>query len=110
MNAIKVFANIPDEEHIISPASIAPIQDLKTKYLGSHNPRLHTDEILIALSSSAAVSETAQLALEQLAKLKGCQAHTSVKISSVDVKVFKKLGIQFTSEAKYESERNYHIS
>ena len=71
-------------------------QSLKTKYLGSRNPRLHTDEVLIALSVSAATSEDAKLAMEQLPKLKGCQAHVSVMPGSVDIKQFKLLSIQAT--------------
>ena len=77
---------------MISPVAIEPIQKLKTEYLGSKNPRLHTDEVLIALSSSAATSDIAKLALEQLPKLKGCQVHSSVMLSSIDKKIFKKLG------------------
>ena len=77
-------------------------QKLKVDYLNSKNPRLHTDEILIALSASAAVNPIAELALSQLPKLKGCQAHTSVMLSSVDIKTFKKLGVQLTSEAVNE--------
>ena len=88
--------------HIISPEAIEPIQKLKVDYLNSKNPRLHTDEILIALSASAAVNPIAELALSQLPKLKGCQAHTSVMLSSVDIKTFKKLGVQLTSEAVNE--------
>ena len=72
------------------------------QYLGSKNPRLHTDEVLIALSVSAATDATAQLALDQLPELKGCQAHTSVMVSSVDIKQFKKLSIQATFEAVFE--------
>ena len=85
-----------------SPQAIEPIQSLKTKYLGSRNPRLHTDEVLIALSVSAATSKDAKLAMEQLPKLKGCQAHVSVMPGSVDIKQFKLLSIQATFEAKYE--------
>lgn len=107
MNALKVLAGIDDNLHIISPAAIEPIQKLKTEYLGSKNPRLHTDEVLIALSISAATSEIAQLALDQLPKLKGCQVHTSVMLSEVDVKQFKKLSLQLTSEAKYEKKKIY---
>ena len=88
--------------------AIEPIQKLKTSYLGSKNPRLHTDEVLIALSISAATNETAQLALDQIPKLRGCQVHTSVMLSEVDVKQFKKLSIQLTSEAKYENKKLYH--
>ena len=102
LNALKELADIDHEIHVISPASIEPIQTLKTAYLGSKNPRLHTDEVLIALSSSAASSKEAQLALSQLPKLKGCQVHTSVMLSQVDVQTFKRLGIQLTSEPKYE--------
>ena len=102
LNALKELAHIPHERHVISPEAIEPIQKLKTQYLGSKNPRLHTDEVLIALSVSAATDATAQLALDQLPKLKGCQAHTSVMVSSVDIKQFKKLSIQATFEAIYE--------
>lgn len=102
LNALKELAGIEHERHVISPAAIEPIQKLKTQYLGSKNPRLHTDEVLIALSVSAATDSMAQLALDQLPKLKGCQAHTSVMVSSVDIKQFKKLSIQATFEAKYE--------
>ena len=87
---------------------IEPIQKLKIDYLGSKNPRLHTDEILIALSICAATDANAQLALEQIPKLNGCQAHTSVMLSSVDVKQFKRLNVHLTSEAKYENKRIYH--
>lgn len=102
LNALKELAGIDHEAHVISPEAIEPIQKLKTQYLGSHNPRLHTDEVLIALSVSAATNPTAQLALDQIPKLKGCQAHTSVMVSSVDMKQFKKMSIQATFEAKYE--------
>ena len=106
LNALKELAGIDHKLHVISPEAIEPIQKLKTLYLGSKNPRLHTDEILIALSVSAASNPTAQLALAQLPKLKGCQAHTSVMIGTVDMKQFKKLSIQATFEAKYEKTSN----
>lgn len=102
LNALKELAGIDHEQHVISPEAIEPIQKLKTQYLGSKNPRLHTDEVLIALSVSAASNPDAQKALDQLPKLKGCQAHTSVMVSSVDIKQFQKLSIQATYEAKYE--------
>ena len=107
LNATKVLAGIDEETHLISPTVIEPVQTLKTRYLGSTNPRLHTDEILIALSMSAGVSEVAKLALDQLPKRRGCQVHTSVMLSDVDIKVFKKLGIQLTSEPRYEYKRLY---
>ena len=107
LNTLKEFANIPHEVHVISPAAIEPIQKLKTEYLGSQNPRLHTDEVLIALSSTAATSDLAKLALAQLPKLKGCQVHSSVMLSAVDKKIFKKLGVQLTCEAVYEHKKLY---
>lgn len=103
LNAIKVLGNIEDSIHLISPDFIEPIQGLKTNYLGSKNPRLHTDEVLIALSMCAATDSNAQLALEQLPKLSGCQLHTTVILSDVDMKTFKKLGIEVTNEAIYEN-------
>lgn len=108
LNALKTLAGLDDELHLISPSVIEPIQKLKTDYLGSKNPRLHTDEILIALSICAATDKNAQLALEQIPKLRDCQAHTSVMLSAVDIKQFKRLNVQLTSEAKYENKRIYH--
>ena len=109
LNALKVLGGIEHELHLVSPKAIEPIQRLKTNYLGSHNPRLHTDEILIALSTSAASDANAELAMEQIPKLKGLQAHSSVLLSSVDEQVFKRLGIHLTCDGKYETEnRVYH--
>ena len=108
LNAVKELGGIPHERHLISPASIEPIQKLKVDYMGSANPRLHTDEILIALSTCAASDEDAKRALEQLPKLKGCQVHTSVILSDVDIKTFKKLGIELTCEPVYEHKGIYH--
>ena len=102
LNALKELAGVSHEKHIISPSAIEPIQTLKTRYLGSKNPRLHTDEVLIALSTTAADNEDARLALSQLAKLKGCQVHSSVMLSSVDKKLFQKLECDVTCEPKYE--------
>ncbi|GAA6409828.1 DUF1846 domain-containing protein [Blautia hominis] len=107
LNTLKELAEIPHETHVISPASIEPIQKLKTAYLGSKNPRLHTDEVLIALSSSAATSDVAKKALEQLPKLKGCQVHSSVMLSSVDRTIFQKLAVQLTCEPVYEHKKLY---
>ncbi|HIW83673.1 MAG TPA: DUF1846 domain-containing protein [Candidatus Dorea gallistercoris] len=102
LNALKELAGIDHHRHVISPEAIEPIQKLKTQYLGSKNPRLHTDEVLIALSVSAATDPLAQRALDQIPNLKGCQAHTSVMVGTVDAKQFKKLSIQATFEPKYE--------
>lgn len=108
LNALKQLAGIPHDVHVISPEAIEPIQTLKTAYLGSKNPRLHSDEVLIALSISAATNPDAAKALAQLSKLNGCQAHTSVMLSSVDVNTMKRLGIQMTSEPVYEKQKYYH--
>ena len=96
LNALKTLADIDHDYHLVAPEAIEPIQTLKIDYLGSRNPRLHTDEILIALSISAANDEKARLALEQLPKLKGCEVHSTVMLSSVDERVFKKLGTHLT--------------
>ncbi len=101
LNALKAVCGMPDELHLISPLAIDPIQHLKLEHLGSRNPRLHTDETLIALSISAATNPTAQLALEQLSKLRGCEVHSSVILSAVDEKIFKRLGINLTCEPRY---------
>ena len=108
LNAVKALGNIPHGTHLISPTAIEPIQKLKVDYLGSKNPRLHTDEVLSALSMCAATDKNAQIALEQLPKLKHCQVHTSVMLSEVDIKTFKKLGVGLTSEPVYEHNRLYH--
>ena len=109
LNALKKLAGIDQEEDLVSCNAIEPIQTLKTNYLGSKNPRLHTDEILIALSSSAAENETAAKALRQLSKLKGCDMHSTVILSSVDTDTIKRLGMYLTCEPVYEEEdRKYH--
>ena len=109
LNALKELAGIPHEHHVISPDALKPIQELKTNYLGSKNPRLHSDETLIALSVSAASNPEARLALEQLHKLKGCQAHTSVMLSEVDIRQARILGIELTCEPQYEKHKDYYI-
>lgn len=108
LNALKALAGIDHDTHVISPQAIEPIQKLKIEYLGSKNPRLHTDEVLIALSMSAMNDSVAKSALAQLPKLKGTEVHSSVILSEVDVKIFKKLGVHLTTEAAYESNRLYH--
>ena len=108
LNSIKMLGGIPHDQHLIAPSAIEPIQTLKTNYLGSRNPRLHTDEVLIALSMSAATDPVAKKALDQLPRLRGCQVHTSVMLSDVDIKVFKKLGAELTSEPVSEQKKLYH--
>ena len=102
LNALKTLGGMPDELHLISPVAIDPIQHLKVDHLGNRNPRLHTDETLIALSISAATNPTAELAMEQLSKLRGCEVHSTVILSAVDEKVFKRLGVNLTCEPKYK--------
>lgn len=103
LNAIKALAKIPDETHLISPTYINPVQNLKIKFLGSKNPRLHMDEVLIALSMCAVTDNIAQLALNQLPKLKGCQAHSTVMLTEGDFKIFQKLGVDLTNDPVYET-------
>ena len=102
LNALKALGGIRDELHLISPVVIDPIQHLKTEHLGNRNPRLHTDEVLIALSISAATNPTAELAMEQLSKLRGGEVHSSVILSAVDEKVVKRLGVNLTCEPRYK--------
>lgn len=108
LNCLKVLAGIPDDINLISPTIIEPIQKLKTEIMGNHNPRLHTDEILIALSICAATSDIAKKALDHAYLLKGLEAHSSVILSRVDENVFRKLGINITFEPKYQTKKLYH--
>ena len=108
LNAVKTLAGLPDEVKLIAPSVIEPVQTLKIHYLGSKNPRLHTDEILIALSMCAATDPNAKLALNQLKKLRGCQVHSSVMLSEVDIRIMYKLGLQLTCEPRYENKKIYH--
>ena len=101
LNALKEIQGHPEEIHVISPDVIEPLQGLKTKHFGSKNPRLHTDETLIALSICAANDSIAKDMLDGLNALKGSEAHSTVLLSQVDENVFKKLGINLTSEAVY---------
>lgn len=98
LNALKHLAGIDDDIHLLSPESIEPIQTLKTKHLGSKNPCLHTDEVLIALSVSAAKDDNARKALEQIKELAGCDVHTTTILGSVDEGIFRNLGVLVTSD------------
>ena len=104
LNALKVLAGIDDSVELISSTVIEPIQKLKVNHMGSVNPRLHTDEILLSLAVSAATDPVAKQALDQLSKLKGSQFHSSVILSHVDGKTLKKLGINVTCEPKRQSD------
>ena len=109
LNALKKLAGIDQEIDLVSARAIEPIQTLKTNYLGSRNPRLHTDEILIALSSSVTENAAAAAAMHQLPMLKGCDVHSTVILSSVDTDTLKRLGMYLTCEPAYEQEdRKYH--
>ncbi len=100
LNALKVLGGIDDKIELISPTIIEPVQRLKVNHMGSSNPRLHTDEILMALAICAVTNPTAKLALEQLDKLKNCEIHSTVNLSHVDEKTFKSLGMHVTCEPK----------
>ena len=108
LNALKALGGLAKDVMLISPEVIEPVQELKTGSLGNHNPRLHTDEVLIALCISAVHDENAKRAMEQLPKLRNCEAHSSVILSQVDVNVFKKLGLNLTCEPKHQSRKLYH--
>lgn len=105
LNALKYLAGVEHDTHLISPSAIEPIQALKVGYLGSRNPRLHTDEVLIALAISAVDDENAKRAMRELPRLRGCQVHTSVMLSEVDLGVFKKLGVDLTCEPVIKKSR-----
>ena len=101
LNALKALAGLDDEIHLIAPEVIDPIQHLKVDHLGNRNPRLHTDEVLIALSMSAVTDPMAEKAMEQLDKLRGCDVHSSVILSAVDENTFKRLGVNLTCQPRY---------
>ena len=108
LNALKVLAGIEDEKHLIASHVLEPICDLKTGYMGHRNPRLHTDEVLLALTISALTDPVAQRAKEQLKNLRGSEAHFTVIISDEDEKLLRRLGIHVSFEAKYETKKLYH--
>ena len=102
LNALKYFGGIDDDVLLMSPQVIEPIQNLKVQHLGNSNPRIHTDETLLALSICAATDENAKKAMEQIEKLRGCEVHSTVILSAVDERIFKRLGVNLTCEPKYE--------
>ena len=108
LNALKHLAGIDDDIHLLSPESIEPIQTLKTKHLGSKNPRLHTDEVLIALSVSAAKDDNARKALEQIKELAGCDVHTTTILGSVDEGIFRNLGVLVTSDPVFARKKELY--
>lgn len=108
LNALKHLAGIEHDVHLLSPSSIEPIQSLKTRHLGSRNPRLHTDEVLIALSVEAGESAQARAALDQLQNLQDCEVHTTTILGTVDEGIFRNLGMLVTSDAVYQRKQLYH--
>ncbi|MCQ2426694.1 MAG: DUF1846 domain-containing protein [Lachnospiraceae bacterium] len=108
LNAAKTLAGIEKTVKVIAPEVIEPVQALKVGVLGNHNPRLHSDEVLIALSISAATSEVAKRTMKALNELRGCEAHSTVIFPQVDDDVYRKLGINLTSEPKYYTKKLYH--
>jgi len=108
LNALKVLGGISKEVLMFSRDIVEPIQHLKLDFMGSKNPRLHTDETLIALAICSVNDKNAALAMEQLNKLKGCEAHSSVILSRVDENVFQHLGVNITYEPVYETKKLYH--
>ena len=108
LNALKALANIDKDEDIISPDILAPIQILKTTHLGNHNPRLHTDEVLIALAITAVKSEPAAKAMKMISSLKHAEVHSTVILSEVDASTFRKLGMQLSCEPQYQTKKLFH--
>ncbi len=108
LNALKALGGINQEIDLISSQILEPICHLKTAHLGNANPRLHSDEVLIALSICAVTNPTAEIAMQQIEKLAGCDAHFSVILSSVDETTYKKLGINMTCQPRYEQQHLYH--
>ena len=108
LNAVKALAGIDRKLPLIAPGVIEPIQHLKVEHMGNHNPRLHTDELLIALAICSVMNPMAGCAIEQLDNLKGCEAHSSVILSHVDEDLFKKLGINISFEPRYQAKKLFH--
>ena len=108
LNALKKLAGIDKPLQLIAPGVIEPIQNLKVEHLGNHNPRLHTDEMLMALTICSVMNPMAGYAIDQINSLKGCEAHSSVILSHVDEEMFKKLGVNISFEPRYQAKKLYH--
>ena len=108
LNALKALAGIPDEIKLISPNVIEPIQHLKVAHMGNRNPLMHIDEILIALTICAVTDDNAELAMDQLSNLRGCEAHSTVILSQADEGMLSKLGLNLTCEPAYQTNKLYH--
>lgn len=108
LNAVKKLAGVSKETKLISPEILAPVQALKLNHLGNHNPRLHTNEVLIALSICATNDENAARCMEKLAELRGCEVHSTVLLATVDENVFRRLGCNLTCEPIYQTKKLFH--
>ena len=108
LNALKALGGINPELQLISKRVVEPIQSLKIDCLGNHNPRLHSDELLIALSIAATTNPVAELAMKQLSKLKGAEGHSTVILPLEDANIFRKLGVNMTCDAQYHHKKLYH--
>ena len=108
LNALKALGGIADEVELIAESVLQPICDLKTKYLKHKNPRLHTDEVLMALTVSGQTDAVAKMAIEQLSNLRGSDAYFSVILSDEDEMLLRRLGINVSCAPKYEYKRLYH--
>lgn len=108
LNALKHVAHVDDDVLLINEEAIEPICSLKTEFLGCHNPRLHSDEALIALCISGVKNPLAKKTMEAAPKLKGLDAYFTVILSDTDKELYRRLGINVCCEAKYESTRYYH--
>ena len=108
LNAVKGICGFPRECNLIARSVIDPIQKLKVDILGNHNPRLHSDEVLVALSISAAMSGEAERACKHLRDLRGCEAHSTVILPPVDADIYRKLGINLTCEPNYQTKKLFH--
>ena len=108
LNALKTLAGIDKDEDIISPEILAPIQVLKTAHLGNHTPRLHTDEVLIALAITAVDSEPAARAMKAIPDLAHAEVHSTVILSEVDASTFRKLGMQLSCDPQYQTKKLFH--
>ena len=108
LNALKTLAGLDDELKLIAPSIIEPIQQLKVSHLGNHNPHLHIEETLIALTICAATDPDAKAALDQLDQLRGCEVHSTVILSPVDENTFHKLRVNLTCEPKYQTGKLFH--
>ena len=108
VNALKHLAGIDKKLPLIAPGVIDPIQHLKVEHMGNHNPRLHTDELLMALAICSVTNPMAGYAIEKLDELRGCEAHSTVILSHVDENLFKKLGVNISFEPKHQAKKLFH--